>query len=67
MFRSVAHGTCLKAGKSAPSEHVQGELADDLRTKVYSSSSFFGFCFIYKKKRAYFTSDWLLILYIPFL
>ncbi|XWS66406.1 hypothetical protein CRYUN_Cryun05aG0196600 [Craigia yunnanensis] len=34
MFRSVAHGACLKAGKSAPSEHVQRELADDLRAKV---------------------------------
>ncbi|XP_021283578.1 OTU domain-containing protein At3g57810 isoform X2 [Herrania umbratica] len=34
MFRSVAHGACLRSGKSAPSEHVQRELADDLRAKV---------------------------------
>ncbi|KAE8701662.1 OTU domain-containing protein [Hibiscus syriacus] len=34
MFRSVAHGACLRSGKSAPSEKVQGELADDLRAKV---------------------------------
>ncbi|MBA0830139.1 hypothetical protein Goarm_014684, partial [Gossypium armourianum] len=31
MFRSVAHGACLRSGKSAPSEQVQRELADDLR------------------------------------
>ncbi|KAB2066063.1 hypothetical protein ES319_A09G133600v1 [Gossypium barbadense] len=34
MFRSVAHGACLRSGKSAPSEQVQRELADDLRAKV---------------------------------
>ncbi|XP_016669462.1 OVARIAN TUMOR DOMAIN-containing deubiquitinating enzyme 4 isoform X1 [Gossypium hirsutum] len=34
MFRSVAHGACLRSGKSAPSEKVQRELADDLRAKV---------------------------------
>ncbi|XVF07305.1 hypothetical protein REPUB_Repub06bG0126800 [Reevesia pubescens] len=34
MFRSVAHGACLRSGKSAPSEHLQRELADDLRAKV---------------------------------
>ncbi|KAJ4829573.1 hypothetical protein Tsubulata_031625 [Turnera subulata] len=34
MFRSVAHGACLRAGKLAPSESLQRELADDLRAKV---------------------------------
>ncbi|XVE96042.1 hypothetical protein REPUB_Repub02eG0187100 [Reevesia pubescens] len=36
MFRSVAHGSCLRSGKLAPSGRVQRELADDLRAKVYS-------------------------------
>lgn len=34
LFRSVAHGACLRAGKPAPSESIQRELADDLRAKV---------------------------------
>ncbi|XP_062006381.1 OVARIAN TUMOR DOMAIN-containing deubiquitinating enzyme 4-like isoform X1 [Rosa rugosa] len=34
MFRSVAHGACLRAGKSAPSPSLQRELADDLRARV---------------------------------
>ncbi|KAK2400644.1 Cysteine proteinases superfamily protein [Trifolium repens] len=34
MFRSVAHGACLKSGKPPPSESFQRELADDLRAKV---------------------------------
>lgn len=34
MFRSVAHGACLRSGKPAPSESFQRELADDLRAKV---------------------------------
>ncbi|XP_022766747.1 OTU domain-containing protein At3g57810-like isoform X2 [Durio zibethinus] len=34
MFRSVAHGACLRSGRSAPNEHVQRELADELRAKV---------------------------------
>lgn len=34
MFRSVAHGACLRAGKPPPSESLQRELADDLREKV---------------------------------
>ncbi|XP_012073035.1 OVARIAN TUMOR DOMAIN-containing deubiquitinating enzyme 4 isoform X2 [Jatropha curcas] len=34
LFRSVAHGACLRAGKPAPSESVQRELADDLRIRV---------------------------------
>ncbi|KAL6133891.1 hypothetical protein ACLB2K_066124 [Fragaria x ananassa] len=34
LFRSVAHGACLRAGKSAPSQSLQRELADDLRARV---------------------------------
>ncbi|KAF4361990.1 hypothetical protein F8388_020797 [Cannabis sativa] len=34
MFRSVAHGACLRAGKPAPNENLQRELADDLRARV---------------------------------
>ncbi|KAF9679695.1 hypothetical protein SADUNF_Sadunf06G0041200 [Salix dunnii] len=34
LFRSVAHGACLRFGKRAPSESLQRELADDLRSKV---------------------------------
>ncbi|KAJ4706476.1 OTU domain-containing protein [Melia azedarach] len=34
LFRSVAHGACLRAGKPAPSGSLQRELADDLRTRV---------------------------------
>lgn len=34
MFRSVAHGACLRSGKPPPSEGFQRELADDLRAKV---------------------------------
>ncbi|PRQ44568.1 putative OTU domain-containing protein [Rosa chinensis] len=34
MFRSVAHGACLRAGKSVPSPSLQRELADDLRARV---------------------------------
>ncbi|XP_022982976.1 OTU domain-containing protein At3g57810-like isoform X2 [Cucurbita maxima] len=34
LFRSVAHGACLRSGKSAPTESLQRELADELRTKV---------------------------------
>ncbi|PON91650.1 OTU domain containing protein [Trema orientale] len=34
MFRSVAHGACLRSGKPAPSESLQRELADDLRARV---------------------------------
>lgn len=34
MFRSVAHGACLREGKSAPNETLQRELADQLRTRV---------------------------------
>ncbi|KAF3493834.1 hypothetical protein DY000_02056543 [Brassica cretica] len=34
LFRSVAHGFCLRSGKMAPSEKVQRELADALRARV---------------------------------
>lgn len=34
LFRSVAHGFCLRSGKLAPSEKVQRELADELRARV---------------------------------
>ncbi|KAK1289519.1 OTU domain-containing protein [Acorus calamus] len=34
LFRSVAYGACLRAGKPSPSETLQKELADDLRSKV---------------------------------
>ncbi|KAK6941869.1 OTU domain [Dillenia turbinata] len=34
LFRSVAHGACLRSGKPAPNESIQRELADDLRARV---------------------------------
>ncbi|XP_058195129.1 OVARIAN TUMOR DOMAIN-containing deubiquitinating enzyme 4-like isoform X2 [Rhododendron vialii] len=34
LFRSVVHGASLRAGKPCPSESLQKELADELRTKV---------------------------------
>ncbi|PIA48528.1 hypothetical protein AQUCO_01400843v1 [Aquilegia coerulea] len=34
LFRSVAHGACLRAGKPCPSESLQRELADELRARV---------------------------------
>lgn len=34
LFRSVAHGACLRSGKPSPSESLQRDLADELRTKV---------------------------------
>lgn len=34
LFRSVAHGFCLRSGKMAPSEKAQRELADELRARV---------------------------------
>lgn len=36
MFRSVAHGACVRAGKPAPNEATQRELADELRSSVCS-------------------------------
>lgn len=34
LFRSVAHGACIRAGKSIPNESLQRELADELRALV---------------------------------
>uniref|UniRef100_A0A5B7BGV4 Ubiquitin thioesterase OTU n=1 Tax=Davidia involucrata TaxID=16924 RepID=A0A5B7BGV4_DAVIN len=34
LFRSVAHGACLRSGRPAPAESHQRELADELRAKV---------------------------------
>ncbi|XP_039124769.1 OVARIAN TUMOR DOMAIN-containing deubiquitinating enzyme 4-like isoform X2 [Dioscorea cayenensis subsp. rotundata] len=34
LFRSVAHGAYLRSGKPSPSEHLQKQLADELRSKV---------------------------------
>lgn len=34
LFRSVAHGACLRSGNPAPSERLQKELADELRARV---------------------------------
>ncbi|KAG9133752.1 hypothetical protein Leryth_018454 [Lithospermum erythrorhizon] len=34
LFRSVAHGACLRSGKPIPDENLQRKLADELRDKV---------------------------------
>nr|XP_008340190.2 OTU domain-containing protein At3g57810-like isoform X1 [Malus domestica] len=34
LFRSVVHGASLRAGKPSPSDSLQRELADELRSKV---------------------------------
>ncbi|XP_026413529.1 OTU domain-containing protein At3g57810-like isoform X1 [Papaver somniferum] len=34
LFRSVAHGACVRSGKPSPNEILQKELADDLRARV---------------------------------
>ncbi|XP_037442339.1 OVARIAN TUMOR DOMAIN-containing deubiquitinating enzyme 4-like [Triticum dicoccoides] len=34
LFRSVAHGACMRSGKPIPNEDLQRKLADDLRTLV---------------------------------
>ncbi|OVA12310.1 Ovarian tumor [Macleaya cordata] len=34
LFRSVAHGACLRSGKPSPTEILQKELADELRARV---------------------------------
>ncbi|KAG5221974.1 OTU domain-containing protein [Salix suchowensis] len=34
LFRSVVHGSCLRAGRPSPSESLEKELADELRNKV---------------------------------
>lgn len=35
LFRSVAHGACIRSGKPSPNEALQRELADELRALVY--------------------------------
>ncbi|CAM0951986.1 unnamed protein product [Alopecurus aequalis] len=34
LFRSVAHGACIRSGKPIPNEDLQRKLADELRTLV---------------------------------
>ncbi|KAL7134113.1 hypothetical protein ABFS83_11G005900 [Erythranthe nasuta] len=34
LFRSVAHGACVRSGKPAPNENLQRELADEIRARV---------------------------------
>lgn len=34
LFRAVAHGACLRSGRSAPGESTQRQMADDLRNKA---------------------------------
>lgn len=34
LFRSVAHGACIRSGKPLPDDLLQRELADDLRARV---------------------------------
>ncbi|XP_042003131.1 OVARIAN TUMOR DOMAIN-containing deubiquitinating enzyme 4-like isoform X1 [Salvia splendens] len=34
LFRSVAHGACIRLGNPAPNENAQRELADELRARV---------------------------------
>ncbi|KAJ4979600.1 hypothetical protein NE237_010380 [Protea cynaroides] len=34
LFRSVAHGACLRSGKPSPGQSLQRELADELRGRV---------------------------------
>ncbi|XP_010547606.1 PREDICTED: OTU domain-containing protein At3g57810 [Tarenaya hassleriana] len=34
LFRSVAHGLCLRSGRPPPNENAQRELADELRARV---------------------------------
>ncbi|KAL0428579.1 UNVERIFIED_CONTAM: OVARIAN TUMOR DOMAIN-containing deubiquitinating enzyme 4 [Sesamum latifolium] len=34
LFRSVAHGACIRSGKPVPNENLQRELADELRARV---------------------------------
>ncbi|XP_038972093.1 OVARIAN TUMOR DOMAIN-containing deubiquitinating enzyme 4 isoform X2 [Phoenix dactylifera] len=34
LFRSVAHGACIRSGKPLPDEDLQRELADELRARV---------------------------------
>ncbi|MCE5165646.1 hypothetical protein HAX54_011259 [Datura stramonium] len=34
LFRSVAHGACVRSGKTPPDENLQRQLADELRARV---------------------------------
>ncbi|KAL3625395.1 OVARIAN TUMOR DOMAIN-containing deubiquitinating enzyme 4 [Castilleja foliolosa] len=34
LFRSVAHGACVRSGKPTPNENLQRDLADELRARV---------------------------------
>ncbi|KAI4348739.1 hypothetical protein L6164_009425 [Bauhinia variegata] len=34
LFRSIAHGACLRSGKPPPSESLQRQLADELRASI---------------------------------
>ncbi|KAH0726397.1 hypothetical protein KY284_002262 [Solanum tuberosum] len=34
LFRSVAHGACVRSGKPPPNENLQRQLADELRARV---------------------------------
>lgn len=40
LFRSVVHGASLRAGKPSPSDSLQRELADELRSKVHDELKF---------------------------
>lgn len=41
LFRSVAHGACLRSGKPPPDENLQRQLADELRASVCLPSFFY--------------------------
>ena len=45
LFRSVAHGACLRNGKPAPNESLQKQLADELRAMVCLSSILLTICY----------------------
>ncbi|KAL0346267.1 UNVERIFIED_CONTAM: OVARIAN TUMOR DOMAIN-containing deubiquitinating enzyme 4 [Sesamum radiatum] len=45
LFRSVAHGACIRSGKPVPNENLQRELADDLRARFTQISLFLTFLF----------------------
>lgn len=43
LFRSVVHGACLRSGKPSPTESLEKELADELRSKVRNRLNFYCF------------------------
>lgn len=47
LFWSVVQGTCLRAGKPSPSERLQKELADELRSKVQNKLMFTNLTYVY--------------------